>query len=96
MNPAKVHRDRLQALTDLPNVGPKIAARLVSLGIQAPEDLRGWDGMELYQALCQWQAERLDPCVLDVCFSITRFMAGEDPQAWWSYTAERKRCFPDV
>jgi hypothetical protein len=34
---------------------------------------------------------RHDPCVLDVFMSITRFMDGEDPKAWWDYTPERKR-----
>jgi hypothetical protein len=28
--------------------------------------------------------------VLDVFLSITRFMAGDAPQPWWHYTAERK------
>ena len=34
---------------------------------------------------------RHDPCVLDVFMSITRFMDGEAPRAWWDYTPERKR-----
>jgi hypothetical protein len=34
---------------------------------------------------------RHDPCVLDVFISVTRFMAGGAPQAWWKFTAERKR-----
>jgi hypothetical protein len=29
--------------------------------------------------------------VLDVFISITRFVDGEAPRAWWDYTAERKR-----
>jgi hypothetical protein len=29
--------------------------------------------------------------VLDVFISVTRFMAGEAPMTWWSFTEERKR-----
>jgi hypothetical protein len=32
-----------------------------------------------------------DPCVIDVFMSITSFMSGEEPRAWWHFTAERKR-----
>jgi hypothetical protein len=34
---------------------------------------------------------RHDPCVLDVFISVTRFMAGDAPQPWWAYTAQRKQ-----
>ena len=96
MNPARVRRDRLSELTDLPNVGPKIASALSRIGIERPDDLAGRDGMELYRTLCETTGERYDPCVLDVFFSITRFMDGEAPKAWWAYTAERKRRHPDI
>jgi hypothetical protein len=37
MNPAKVTRDRLTRLTDLPNVGPAFAGDLELLGINRPD-----------------------------------------------------------
>jgi hypothetical protein len=91
MNPAKVSRDRLKQLTDLPNIGPAVAADLRLLGIQAPGGLRGRDPYEMYATLCALTATRHDPCMLDVFISITRFMAGEAPRAWWEFSAERKR-----
>ncbi len=94
MNPEKVRRDRLRELTDLPNIGPRIATCLFRAGIERPSDLAGRDAFELYRTLCDSENERLDPCVLDVCLSITRFIDGEDAQAWWHYTAERKRLYP--
>lgn len=91
MNPAKVSRNRLKQLTDLPNIGPAAAADLRLLGIAEPGELAGRDPYAMYETLCTLTSTRHDPCVLDVFISITRFMAGEAPQAWWEYTAERKR-----
>lgn len=91
MNPAKVDRRHLLQLTDLPNIGPAMAADLRRLGIERPEQLAGRDPYALYEQLCAATAVRHDPCVLDVFISITRFVAGDAPQPWWAYTAERKR-----
>lgn len=91
MHPDKVRRDRLDALTDLPNVGPAMARDLQSLGLRDPADLRGEDPYVLYESLCQLTGQRQDPCVLDVFISLTRFMAGDPARPWWAYTEERKR-----
>lgn len=91
MNPAKVRRDQLQQLTDLPNVGPAMARDLQLLGISRPDQLVGRDPVALYTELAVLTASRQDPCVLDVFISITRFMNGADPQPWWKFTAERQR-----
>ncbi len=93
MNPAKVRRDRLEKLTDLPNIGPSLAEDLRKIGIQTAEQLQGRDVMELYETLSRVTGQRQDPCVLDVFISITRFMDGEEPKVWWEYTAERKTMF---
>jgi len=90
MNPAKVQRERLNRLTDLPNVGPSIAQDLKLIGINTPAQLKGQNPVALYDSLCLKTGVRQDPCVLDVFISITRFMDGEAPRAWWDYTAERK------
>ncbi len=90
MNPAKVDRQRLRQLTDLPNIGPAMAADLRLLDILQPAQLKGRDPYQLYTALRQRTGQRHDPCVIDVFISVTRFMAGEDPRPWWDYTAERK------
>jgi hypothetical protein len=90
MNPAKVVRDRIRTLTDLPNVGPAVAADLRRLGIDSPEQLKGRDAFALYDQLCSITGRRQDPCVIDVFLSITRFMDGDEARPWWAYTAERK------
>jgi hypothetical protein len=91
MNPAKVDRARLAQLTDLPNVGPALARRLVAIGVDTPRRLVGEDPVALYERVCASTGVREDPCVLDVFISVTRFMDGAPPQPWWAYTAERKR-----
>lgn len=96
MNPSKVRRDQVDELTDLPNVGPKVASALFRIGIQQPADLAGRDPFEMYQDLCAETGRREDPCVLDVFLSLTRFMKGDEPRQWWDYTAERKRRYPNL
>lgn len=91
MHPAKVVRSQVMTLTDLPNVGKACAADLQLLGITHPQQLIGRSPFEMYEQLCVLTATRHDPCVIDVFMSITRFMAGEDAQPWWAYTAIRKQ-----
>jgi hypothetical protein len=91
MHPDKVCRERVQVLTDLPNIGKAGAADLVLLGILHPQQLIGRDPFQMYQKLCELTQQRHDPCVIDVFMSVTRFMAGEPAQAWWSFTEERKQ-----
>jgi hypothetical protein len=91
MHPAKVKREAVRRLTDLPNVGPSVARDLELLGITHPAALAGRDPWQLYTQLCELTGTRQDPCVLDVMISVTRFADGEAPRVWWDYTAERKQ-----
>jgi hypothetical protein len=91
MHPAKVDRSRLVTFTDLPNIGPAMASDFVALGYKTPQQLVGVDPFDLYTRLSAHTRTRQDPCVLDVFISVTRFLAGEPPQPWWAYTAERKQ-----
>ncbi len=91
MNPAKVRRDRLNPLTDLPNIGPAIAADLRLIGIHEPAELVGCDPDPMYSDLTAVTGTPHGPCVLDVFLSITCFINGEEPNPWWEFTAERKR-----
>ena len=50
MNPAKVRREAVRALTDLPNIGPACAKDLRLLGIEHPEQLVGRDAWDMYEA----------------------------------------------
>lgn len=90
MNPAKVRREAVRALTDLPNIGPACAKDLRLLGIEHPEQLVGRDAWDMYEALCRLTGVRHDPCVIDVFLSIIDFMQGGEARPWWQYTAQRK------
>lgn len=91
MSPAKVDRDKVKTLTDLPNIGKAMARDLCLIGIEEPQQLAGKSAYELYDALCEITEKRQDPCVIDVFLSITHFMNGGDPAPWWKYTEERKK-----
>ena len=95
MNPNKVNRACLKALTDLPNIAKAGAGDLRMLGYTQPSQLIGQCPFEMYERLCVLTATRHDPCVIDVFISVTRFMAGDESQPWWRYTAERKRLVQD-
>jgi Pathogenicity locus len=91
VNPTKVVRERVKLLTDLPNIGKSLAADLQLLGIHAPAQLAKRDPFAMYEALCEKTGVRQDPCVLDVFISVTRFIDGEPPAAWWTFTELRKK-----
>jgi hypothetical protein len=63
------------------------------LGIRKPEQLKGRDPLRLYNELCKKTNSRQDPCVLDTFISVVRFMDGDTPKPWWSYTTERKKAY---
>ena len=91
MNPSKVVREKVQKLTDLPNIGVSMAKDLRLIGIDTPDDLPGKDPFELYKNLCEKIGTRQDPCGLDTFMSITDFMNGGEPKVWWEYTQKRKK-----
>jgi len=93
MNPAKIIREKVEKLTDLPNVGKKVAHDLKSVGLTHPDQLIGVDPYELYVVFCKAFEEKQDPCMLDVLMSITDFMNGNRPRVWWEYTPERKKLY---
>ncbi len=96
MHPAKVDRDRIADFTDLPNIGPAMAGDFQLLGFSSPAQLAGRDPYELFLALSQASGVRQDPCVLDTFMSVTSFLAGEPPQPWWAFTAERKSRYGEL
>jgi Pathogenicity locus len=77
-------------LTDIPNVGPAVARRLRQLGIASLDDLRGQDGNELYDRLCELDGTRHDPCLLDTFVAVVDYADGDPPRPWWEYSRERK------
>jgi len=91
VNPAKVKRDNVKSLLDLPNVGPATKTDLHLLGIQRPEQLVGLDAYEMHERLCLLTKVKHDPCVIDVFLSIVHFANGGLAKPWWDFTEERKR-----
>jgi len=85
-----------EALEQLPNIGPSLAADLRLLGILHPKELAGRDAFVLYQALCAKTGQRQDPCVLDTFMAVTDFMRGAEPAPWWTYTPQRKALYGQV
>ena len=95
-SPKAANAEACQALEQLPNIGPALAADLRRLGIRHPAELKSLDPFQLYQALCQACGKRQDPCVLDTFMAATDFMRGAEPAPWWRYTAQRKQVYGPV
>jgi nucleotidyltransferase/DNA polymerase involved in DNA repair len=76
-------------LTSLPNIGPKVAAKLQRLGVETPQDLRNQDGEELFERLCAMDGQRHDPCLLDTFVAAVDHANGAPARPWWEYSRER-------
>ena len=94
--PKAAHADECEALEQLPNIGPSLAADLRLIGIRSPHELRGRDPFVLYQQLCAATGQRQDPCVLDTFMAATDFMRGAEAAPWWAYTSQRKALYGAV
>jgi hypothetical protein len=77
-------------LRKIPNVGPRVAADLIRLGILRLEDAAGRDPDALYAALCAADGVRHDPCMRDVFAAVVAHANGEPARPWWAFTPERK------
>jgi hypothetical protein len=91
MTPHKVIRTKVKQFTDLPNVGKATAGDLYLLGFRSPEELVGQCPFAMHEKLCELTGQRHDTCMIDVFMSITEFMNGAPPKAWWDFTERRKR-----
>jgi len=76
-------------LTTIPNVGPKVAARLRRLGVERVEDLQGKDPEELFEQTCLQSGAREDPCLLDTYRAAVDFATTGEERPWWEYSRER-------
>lgn len=83
-------RNTVSKLDELPNIGKAIAADLLLIGIERPQDLIGKDPFLLYTTLCHIKKHRQDPCVIDIFMSVVDFMEGGEPHPWWYFTQQRK------
>ncbi len=80
-------------LTNLPGVGPSIAADLRSLGVRSIKDLARRNPERLYASLCSKTGKRQDPCVLYVfrCAVYAASVPGPEPHLlrWWNWKGRR-------
>jgi predicted NAD-dependent protein-ADP-ribosyltransferase YbiA (DUF1768 family) len=77
-------------LEQIPNIGKSIADDLRLIGIREPAQLKGQDGLALYERLNRRTGVRHDPCVADTFMAAVAFMNGGKPTPWWKFTAKRK------
>ncbi len=94
--PKATHAREARTFTDIPNVGKAMAGDFHTLGFKTPQELAGQDPLTLYKRLCVATSTRQDPCVLDTFLAVVDFMNGGPPHAWWEFTSERKKRFPDL
>ena len=78
-------------LTDIPNIGPAIAADLIGLGLTTPAHVKAMDPFETYDRLRDPMGHRHDPCVLDTFMAAHDFMNGGPARPWWYFTPQRKQ-----
>ena len=83
----------VRRFTDIPNIGPAMAADFALLGLRTPQQLAQREPLQLYEALCRKTGVRQDPCVLDTFMAATDFMRGAAPAPWWHYTPQRKAVY---
>lgn len=81
----------VKKFTDIPNVGPATAKDFEVIGIHTPQELKGKDGIELFERLCSISGVRHDPCTADVFLSAIHFMNGGEAKDWWEFTDKRKK-----
>ena len=84
------HQEAVARLRLIPNVGPKMAAELVKLGVTRLEDAAGRDPDEMYHELCAIDAKRHDPCMRDIFAAVISYAEGGPARPWWEFTPERK------
>ena len=84
------HNEAVVRLQEIPNVGPKMAADLIKLGVTSLEDATGRDPDEMYHELCAIDAKRHDPCVRDIFAAVVSHAEGGPARPWWEFTPERK------
>jgi hypothetical protein len=78
------------ALTAIPNVGPAVARKLLTLDVHGLDDLRGRDPEALFERLCAQDGRRHDPCLLDTFSAAVSYADGGPPRPWWEFSRERK------
>jgi len=74
----------------VPSVGPRFAADLISLGYYSLNDLKNKQGPELLNAYERRHGFRVDPCVEDQFWLVVHFANHRGAKNWWDFTPLRK------
>ena len=74
----------------VPSVGPRFAADLISLGYYSLNDLKDKQGPELLNAYERRHGFRVDPCVEDQFWLVVHFANHRGNKNWWDFTPLRK------
>ncbi len=82
--------EEAKRLEQIPNIGRAIAEDLRKIGITRPDQLKGKDGIALYEKLNKATGTRHDPCVADTFLAAVDFMNGGRAKPWWKFTEKRK------
>jgi Pathogenicity locus len=88
---SETERETVARLRKIPNVGPKMVADLLKLGVRCLEDAAGRDPDEMYHELCALDTRRHDPCVRDVFAAVVFFAESGPARSWWEFTPQRKK-----
>lgn len=85
------HAQDAQQLEQISNIGKSLAEDLRMIGILRPGDLKGQDGLRLYEKLNKTTGARHDPCVADTFLAAVDFMNGGEVRPWWAFTVQRNK-----
>lgn len=79
----------LKRLQEIPNVGPAVARRLLALGFDGVEALRGQDPEALFARTEAQRGVPEDPCLLDTYRAVVAFADTGDDRPWHAFSRER-------
>jgi DNA transformation protein len=87
----KTHAARHPAkLEDLPNIGPRIADHLRTIGITTPAALRKRTPLTVFNDLRKPMGRKHDPCVLYTLLAVKHLFETSESLPWWNFTGEGK------
>ena len=92
----KPHRENVQKLEDLPNIGKSIANDLRGLGIMHPDQLAKKDPLKVYLQLGSAMGKRHDPCVLYTLLAAQHFLHSGEAVKWWKFTEQGKKLLDEL
>jgi hypothetical protein len=80
---------QIQALQEIPGVGPSLVKKLSDLGYSDVSGLRGEDPEQMYAKLCRLRGLHIDRCVLYVFRCAVYFASNTEHDLellkWWNW-----------